>query len=303
MLRQPVSELFDRGGLLLSPARPDETTDDLNTGEIVELFERHGVLVFRGFTQSDADVSQLTDRFTEAYAPDALRRRTRFNRKMIRDVDYGHNALPLHSEASFAAAWPELLWFYCVTAPGTGGCTTLCDGARLWRTLPAATRAMFVEEPLKYDVAVPVGVNESETGVEPWPATTPGVSGHINWAKGIIELCVLRYAAHPTRNGDALAFANHLLASEPQIRDVRMAGGRRIDADVVAEIRATADRVTFDLQWQARDLVMIDNHRFMHGRRAYDLGVKRDIVQIQSQRASFAYGATIRTARADRLAV
>lgn len=46
---------------------------------------------------------------------------------------------------------------------------------------------------------------------------------------------------------------------------------------------------------QAGDLVMIDNRRFMHGRRAYPANDPRDIVQIQSTRASFPYGATTRS--------
>ena len=39
---------------------------------------------------------------------------------------------------------------------------------------------------------------------------------------------------------------------------------------------------------------MIDNKRFMHGRRAFDKGTKRDIVIVQTERASFGYGSTTR---------
>ena len=49
-------------------------------------------------------------------------------------------------------------------------------------------------------------------------------------------------------------------------------------------------------QWETEknDLLMIDNKRFMHGRRAFDKSIKRDIVIVQTQRASFGYGSTTR---------
>jgi len=49
-----------------------------------------------------------------------------------------------------------------------------------------------------------------------------------------------------------------------------------------------------NLNWEKNDLIMIDNKRFMHGRRAIVKDDPRDIVIIQSQYASFGYGYTTR---------
>ena len=43
-----------------------------------------------------------------------------------------------------------------------------------------------------------------------------------------------------------------------------------------------------------KDLMMIDNKRFMHGRRAFEKSEPRDLVIIQSAKASFGYGSTTR---------
>jgi alpha-ketoglutarate-dependent taurine dioxygenase len=76
-----------------------------------------------------------------------------------------------------------------------------------------------------------------------------------------------------------------------------MADGSPITLDVLSEIEGVSNGLTFEHRWQARDLVMLDNFRFMHGRRAYDSSVTRDIVQIQTHRASFGYGSTTRRSR------
>ena len=39
---------------------------------------------------------------------------------------------------------------------------------------------------------------------------------------------------------------------------------------------------------------MVDNKRFMHGRKSLIEGGTRDIVVVQTQRASFGYGSTTR---------
>ena len=76
-----------------------------------------------------------------------------------------------------------------------------------------------------------------------------------------------------------------------------MADGTPIRDDVLAEALSVSDACTVDLKWASGDLVMVDNMRFMHGRRSFSSAVQRDIVQIQTQRASFPYGATTRRSR------
>ena len=39
---------------------------------------------------------------------------------------------------------------------------------------------------------------------------------------------------------------------------------------------------------------MIDNKRFLHGRRSFAKGINRDIVIVQTERANFGYGSTTR---------
>ena len=52
---------------------------------------------------------------------------------------------------------------------------------------------------------------------------------------------------------------------------------------------------SYEHNWKKGDLIMLDNKRFLHGRRKYKKNDPRDIVIIQSARASFGYGSTSRT--------
>jgi alpha-ketoglutarate-dependent taurine dioxygenase len=294
---ESISDLFHGGGLLIRPSFAGQAVSELDRDQIIALFEKHGVLLFRGFEIAPEKLSAITDRFTEFYAGDAVRRAPRFGQRMIRDVDSGHSEVPLHSEASFAASWPEIVWFYCSVPPVAGGSTTVCDGARLWQSLSGNTQAAFLAQPLRYEVAIEMGESASH-GIEPWPSKSPGVSGHINWDTGVISLAILRYAVHETRTPGSLCFANHLLANgEPQVKKLTMADGTPIGPEALSEIKSIGEKLTFEVRWESRDLVMLDNIRVMHGRRAYDNNIKRDIVQIQTQRASFAYGSTTRRSR------
>lgn len=136
----------------------------------------------------------------------------------------------------------------------------------------------------------------------PWPFQTPGVTGFIDKAAGTVTITVVRSAVHESRiplgippSSAKLCFANHLMLTwEPLIKELCLVDGTPIPEEVLETIRRTAEELTFDVHWLAGDLLMLDNRRFLHGRRLYREGDARDIVQIQSARASFAYGATMR---------
>ena len=133
-----ISELFEDGGITIYQSKND-TLFDFQYYEIVSLFEKHGVILFRGFNLKPDSILSFTDLYTEKYARDAYRRKTRFKVKNIHDVDIGRDAHTLHSEGSYSPASPEIIWFYCNKPPERGGETILCDGLRLWKALATST--------------------------------------------------------------------------------------------------------------------------------------------------------------------
>ena len=74
-----------------------------------------------------------------------------------------------------------------------------------------------------------------------------------------------------------------------------MCSGLEIPTNIMDEIFYNSDLLTYDHNWQKSDFLMIDNQRIMHGRRTFPRGDPRDIVIIQTARASFGFGSTTRS--------
>ena len=66
----------------------------------------------------------------------------------------------------------------------------------------------------------------------------------------------------------------------------------KIPDEFIKEIINKSEDLTYEHYWEKYDLMMIDNRRFMHARRSYNKNDPRDIINIQTARASFGYKLT-----------
>ena len=53
------------------------------------------------------------------------------------------------------------------------------------------------------------------------------------------------------------------------------------------EVKKISNECIIDISWNNKDLCMINNQRFMHGRRKIDKNEERDIINIQTLKSSF----------------
>ena len=110
MITKTISNKFYGEGLEINPSI-NEDIRKLDYNLIVKLFEKSGLILFRDFEIKSSEIVKLTDLYTENYANDALRRKSRMEQKEVRNVDYGNEEMALHSEASFTPTYPEIIWF------------------------------------------------------------------------------------------------------------------------------------------------------------------------------------------------
>jgi len=292
----PITENW---GVIVKPTKNKQLLD-VNRNDIIPLFERNGIILFRGFDLDQHDILTFTNQFTERYSRPDYRRSSRFNQEFVLDADYWKDSyrpydMPLHSETTFTPVWPEVIWLYCNVPPAKAGSTTVCDGIELWNRLSSKIKLFFLAEPVQYTVEIPIPetIKRKGKGKKPWNTNMLGVGGYLDWDAGLLCLNVLRYAANKARYSDKFCFSNHLLADylhdELQIKEITMASGKLIPEEFIDKIKQVSDEITVDHSWQQGDVVMVDNIRFMHGRRAFEKGDPRDILTIQSARANFGF--------------
>ena len=95
-------------------------------------------------------------------------------------------------------------------------------------------------------------------------------------------------ALQKTKFGGATAFLNFLLFSQtsaacghPEAKRVMgmlaFDDGQPIPTELVNDLTAIVEPLTYSIKWQAGDLVMIDNTRMMHGRRGFEANSERTV--------------------------
>ncbi len=264
----------------------------------------HNVLLFRGF-----DVASLDDfsRFVTAYsggdklfdyAGGASPRSGlgEANPGVYSSTEYpSHVGLSLHNELSYADVYPERLYFFCVTAPESGGETTLGDSRRILKNLPPALVEKFRRRKIRY-----IRNLHSEKGYGySWQealgtdsrkeaeACCRRIGASFEWQPGgILRMSQVRpaTAVHPVTGEDvwfnqadgfhptALGAEMYdemmaLCGSEEQFRlNVSYGDGTPIEVEALAAIRAVLSEETVPHRWRAGDILVLDNVLAAHGR-------------------------------------
>lgn len=260
-----------------------EPTGETSIGElereaVVDCYKRHGALLFRGFG-CDLDAFQsFAWRFCRTAVINETPGRAPLDpAHLVYAVDSGTNAFALHPELSRQPFKPDLAMFGCLSAPGQGGMTTLCDGIELVRALPAAVREGLAGRRLVYGTAtwpelLAFWLGSSDPGdalLRNPPAACPYRFERV--PDGRVVKIFSRPALHRPMFSDELAFGNFLLFARfnngrsdfPVLDDLRPVPEQWLQA-----IKATGDRLSMAVDWREGDLLMLDNTRFMHGRTA-----------------------------------
>jgi len=259
-------------------AEAGEAPDALARDEVVALYKRHGALLFRGFP-FDLNVFQtFTGRYCASSvfneSPDRLVLDGEHN---IQSVNGGADAFPLHPELSREPWKPDVCFFLCLTPPREAGETTLCDGVEVVRRLPAEVRDGLAGRRLLYvQTATPETMRYWLGTDQPGPAqlaAPPQTCPYrfVATADGRIMRAFTRPALHRPMFTDAPAFGNFLLFARYYLNRPNfpvLDDGKPVPPAWVEAVKAVSDSITAPVPWQAGDLVMIDNTRFMHGRRA-----------------------------------
>jgi alpha-ketoglutarate-dependent taurine dioxygenase len=272
--------------------------DTREPGAVRQALKEHGAIVIR----AGATVSDFEELSNELITPMVHHSTsTTVERDVVnRDgttstVNKGMDYIPLHREGSYAPGCPDLLMLYCVKPADTngpddtGGQTTLCDGVELLNALSPKIRKFVEDAILRWSwSATPerwmaaLGADTQEAALErlnllngrlaPWERLDANFEG--DTLQGVFQtLCVI-----PTKWGNRRSFCNSLLIYHyRQATDFypkhmyvpTMGDGQPFPTDTLEEISNLANERTHSTHWQANDILIFDNSRYMHGRTGF----------------------------------
>lgn len=256
-------------------ADPGETLSSVDTDGLLELFKGHGALLLRGFSGDLESFRRLAQLVCPLSVFNDSRNRARLgDNQDVQSVNLGTKAFPLHPELSREPWKPDGAFFYCLTPPSRGGATTICDGIAIVRALPAELRRAMAAARIKYVMPTNPELLKYWLGTaHPTPEQLADPPEQCPFAFEMIGGQVARNFTRPLLHRplftEDLAFGNFLLFAR-YLRGLRnypvLDDGSLVPGEWVEEAKRVSDALTAPIAWQAGDLLILDNSRFMHGR-------------------------------------
>lgn len=278
--------------------------------ELEELVSRNGALLVRGFPIESPAAFRA---FCSAIRPDLKDYAGGDSpRRSLDDQVYSSSEYPeelevlLHNELSYAAWWPQRLFFSCLKPASSGGETHIADGRAVYRNIPDRIREKF--ETLGVQYHQHLWDAEGETGIgKSWQDTfqtndrleveeaLAAAGAYYEWTDFGLRSSLLRPAVvrHPVTSD--VCWFNQVDQWHRDFESVKLSIGARndprfdpatageeslgshatygdgseIEPRDLAAIRAVCRDCELLFPWQAGDVMILDNLLVMHGRKPF----------------------------------
>lgn len=253
-------------------------------GDVAEAFKSSGLLLFRGFDQDIRRFQKLTELVSGSFVSydggAAARDYVDGDPTVMTVSEPTHSyPVPLHGEMYYVEKKPLVLWFYCVKPVGEGGQTTVGDGTWILERLSDGTRRLFEENRIKYVMIFPEGRWQKIFHTEDLEEVREHCRRNNYTSRveddGTVVAEYVSNAIWDTKFGGRRSFINNVFAitrwewAGVPYRKVRLEDGSRLPEEVIQELWKVEAEATRDLAWQPGDVLMVDNTRFLHGRREF----------------------------------
>ncbi|BCL80847.1 syrP protein [Ktedonobacteria bacterium brp13] len=285
--------------------------------------DKHGAILFRNFhvdaaakfeefARSAAIDGELFDEYGDLPRDDP-------GAKVYHSTPYpADKSILFHNESSHMHRWPMKIFFYCVKAADGGGATPILDCRETYRQLDPVIRKRMEEKKLMYIRNFIDGLDvswqqffgtSSKKAVEDY-CRRSGIDFEWKGENRLTTRQICQAVARHPRTGDKLFFnqiqLHHISCLDPDVkesilsmfseddlpRSVCYGDGTPIEDSVVTEISAMYDRLAIRFQWQAGDIILLDNMMTAHARDPFE-GTRKILVamaEIVSQKEILALG-------------
>ncbi len=283
--------------------------------DLARAFATTGAVVFRGF---DIGGAPGLERAIESFSGPArhypgdiqgLIRRKAAGGRIATSTEYSEGLrLRLHSECSFAIAWPLHIYFLAEVVATSGGATPIADNRRIYERIDPRIRDSFEHRGVTYLKTFGLGSSRpwqeifktGDRSIVEARCRAEGITAEWVGAGGLRTRSVRPAVVRHVRTGEPLWFnhvnAVHISGHPPDLlaalrtnfapdqlpRHCLFGDGGEIDDETAAAVRNAYDAETVRFDWRAGDVLLLDNMRLSHGRDPFT-GSRRVLVGMSGE--------------------
>jgi len=247
---------------------------DIEKKDVLNNLKEHGSLHLKNFDVSVETFTQFIGKIASRITCDPARKASTENAQLIMSGDM---AMGLHLENGNAPYIPDFQFFYCQKAPKKLSRTTYCDGAKAFQRLSSATASLLQNRKIMYTRFIDESrwkkyfsteLNKEVKSLEEIIPLLPADTQLIAHDNGKIEWRVRRYAVFKDWMSRLQVQAHCILAPSVNydIPRVTWSDGSLINPSIIGEIIDTCEKETHPMDLEDGDVVVLNNHRVMHGR-------------------------------------
>jgi hypothetical protein len=272
--KTPYSKPFS--GKIIHSKRGEPITD-ISSEDFADQMQRHGVILYTNFATDPVRFGEFANKNSGRLILDPTRQT---HHESVQRVLVGTGAIDLHSEHSNSPFAPDYLWFYCRSAADSQGQTTVANGNEIWNALKPETQQFFCQHKIVFERVFP----EPFWKIFVWSmleekiALEDVTTEHLHHlfrdqpdavitieAENSIRLCYSRYAFN-VFDKTTKFFVNSMMGPYAG-QTLSIENLTAIAPHILKDVATVYTSQTEEIPWQNGDIAVVDNMRFMHGRR------------------------------------
>lgn len=246
----------------------------IERSDVIEHLTNSGIVLFRNFNVDVEKFSTFIGNVCSKVTSDPARVASAENTQLI---ESGEMEMGLHLENGNAPFMPDLQFFYCDKSPLKLSRTTYCDGAEAYKLLDPKTATYLADRQIMYTRDVHISkwkmyfqvelqreINDISDITSLLPNNVQLIVKDESYIQWRVRRNIIFNSALSQDN--VLAHCIYGPSLNYEIPCVTWSDGSMIQPDILNKIGNICDQLTRPIPYQDGDVVILDNHRVMHGR-------------------------------------